>query len=166
MTNMKTLTIWFIDEATMCCWLMKTTFKLIYGLPMKKETSICISVISITHCTDFLTFALLFLPFLFHLHIQYLLLHHPLFGENYIHITYNVFIAKSNCVAITITFTKQLYKKLNSLTYIFQGFCPQVQNSYFLEHLQVVEHQLWSKSLKYTWKSSLLTKLQTFILQL
>ena len=34
---MKTLTIWFIDEATMCCWLMKTTFKLIYGLPMKTK---------------------------------------------------------------------------------------------------------------------------------
>ena len=86
---------WFIDETTMCCWLMKTTFKLIYGLPMKKETSICISVISITHCTEFLTFAFLFLPLLFHLHIQYLLLHHHLFVENYIHIAYNVFIAKS-----------------------------------------------------------------------
>ena len=73
---MKTLTIWFIDEATMCCWLMKTTFKLLYGLPMKKQTPVCISVISITHCTDFLTFLLLF-----HIHIQYLLLHHRLFGE-------------------------------------------------------------------------------------
>ena len=119
MTNMKTLTIWFIDEATMCCWLMKTTFKLIYGLPMKKETSICISVISITHCTDFLTFALLFLPLLFHLHIQYLLLHHRLFGQNCIHIAYNVFIAKNDCVAITIAFTEQLYNKNWTLLHIF-----------------------------------------------
>ena len=116
---MKTLTIWFIDEATMCCWLMKTTFKLIYGLPMKKETSICISVISITHCTDFLTFALLFLPLLFHLHIQYLLLHHRLFGENYIHIAYNVFIVKNECVAITTAFTEQLYIKNWTLLHIF-----------------------------------------------
>ena len=116
---MKTLTIWFIDEATMCCWLMKTTFKLIYGLPMKKETSICISVISITHCTDFLTFALLFLPLLFHLHIQYLLLHHRLFRQNCIHIAYNVFIAKNDCVAITIAFTEQLYNKNWTLLHIF-----------------------------------------------
>ena len=78
---------------------------------MKKETSICISVISITHCTDFLTFALLFLPLLFHLHIQYLLVHHRLFRENCIHIAYNVFIAKNDCVAITIAFTEQLYNK-------------------------------------------------------
>ena len=128
---------------------MKITFKLIYGLPMKKSTYLylCYFYYSLT---DLLAFPLLFLPLLFYLHIQYLLPHHRLFGENYIHIAYNVFIAKSDCVAITIAFTKQLYKKLNSLTYIFQGFCPQVQNSYFLEHLQVVEHQLWSKSLKYT----------------
>ena len=52
---------------------------------------------------------------------------------------------------------------MNSFTYIFQGFWPQVQNSYIVEHLQV---HLWSKSLKCTWKSSLLTKLQTFTLQL
>ena len=78
---------------------------------MKKETSICISVISITHCTDFLTFALLFLPLLVYLHIQYLLLHHRLFGENYIHIAYNVFIVKNECVAITTAFTEQLYNK-------------------------------------------------------
>ena len=78
---------------------------------MKKETPICISVISITHCTDFLMFPSLFLPLLFHLHIQYLLVYHPLFGENYIHIAYNVFIAKNDCVAITIAFTEQLYNK-------------------------------------------------------
>ena len=35
---MKTLTIWFINEATMCCWLIKTTFKLIFGLIMPKNT--------------------------------------------------------------------------------------------------------------------------------
>ena len=69
---------------------------------MKKDTPNCISVISITHCTDFLTFPSLFLPLLFHLHIQYLLVHHPLFGENHMYITYNVFIAKSHCVAIKI----------------------------------------------------------------
>ena len=78
---------------------------------MKKQTPICISVMSITHCTDFLTFLLLFLPLLFHLHIQYLLLHHCLFRKNYIHIAYNVFIAKNDCVAITIAFTEQLYNK-------------------------------------------------------
>ena len=110
MTNMKTLTIWFIDEATMCCCLMKITFTLIYGLPMKKQTPICFSVISITHCSDFLMHPPLFLPLLFHLHIQYFLLHHRLFGENYIHITYNVFIAKSDCVAITIAFTNNFNK--------------------------------------------------------
>ena len=93
-TNMKTLTIWFIDEVTMCCSLMKTTFKLTYGLPMKKQTPICISVISITHYTDFLMFPLLFLSLLF-----YLLLFHRLLGENYIHIAYNVFIVKSDCVS-------------------------------------------------------------------
>ena len=75
---------------------------------MKKQTPICISVISITHCTDFLTLPPLFLPLLLHLHIQYLLLHHRLFGENYIHIAYNVFIAKSDCVTISIAFTQQL----------------------------------------------------------
>ena len=135
---MKTLTIWFIDEATMCCWLMKTTFKLIYGLPMKKQTPTCVSVISITHCTDFLTFPLLFLPFLFHLHIQYLLLHHPLFGEHYIHITYNVFIAKNDCVAITIAFTKQLYKKLNSLTYIFKDSVRRCRTAIFLNTFKLL----------------------------
>ena len=73
---------------------------------MKKQISVCISVIFITHCTDFLSFPLLFLSLLFHLHIQYLLLlHHPLFGENYRHIAYNVFIAKNDCVTITIAFT-------------------------------------------------------------
>ena len=87
---------------------MKVTFKLIYGLQMKKQTPICISVISIAYCTDFLTFPLLFLPLLFHLHIQYFLLHHRLFGENYVHFAYNVFIAKNDCVAITIAFTQQL----------------------------------------------------------
>ena len=106
---MKALTIWFIDEATMCCWLMKTTFKLIYGLPMKKQTPTCVSVISITHCTDFLTFPLLFLPILFHLHIQYLLFHQHRFGENYIHVACNVFTAKNDCVTITIAFTEQPY---------------------------------------------------------
>ena len=116
---MKTLTIWLIDEATMCCWLMKTTFKLIYGLPMKKQTPTCISVISITHCTDFMMFPLVFLPLLFHLHVQYLLLHHRLFGENYIHIAYNVFIAKNDCVAITIALTEQLYNKNWTLLHIF-----------------------------------------------
>ena len=116
---MKTLTVWFIDEARMCCWLMKKTFKLIYGLPMKKQISVCISVIFITHCIDFLSFPLLFLPLLFHLHIQYLLLHHRLFGENYRHIAYNVFIAKNDCVAITIAFTEQLYNKNWTLLHIF-----------------------------------------------
>ena len=62
---------------------------------MKKQTPICISVISITHCTDFLAFPLLFLSLLFHLHIQYLLHHHRLLGGNYINIAYNVFIAKT-----------------------------------------------------------------------
>ena len=115
---MKTFTR-FIDVATMCCWLMKITFKLIYGLPMKKQTPICISIISFTHCTDFLTHPPLFLPLLFYLHIQYLLLHHRLFGENYIHIVYNVFIAKNDCVAITIAFTQQLYNKNWTLLHIF-----------------------------------------------
>ena len=78
---------------------------------MKKQTPICISVISITHCTDFLAFPLLFLSLLFHLHIQYLLLHHRLLGENYINIAYNVFIAKNDCVAITIAFTEQPHNK-------------------------------------------------------
>ena len=78
---------------------------------MKKETPICISVISIIHCTDFLTFPSLFLRLLFHIHIQNLLLHQPLFGENYIHIAYNVFIAKIDYVAITTALTKQLYNK-------------------------------------------------------
>ena len=78
---------------------------------MKKETPFCISVISITYCTDFLTFPSLFLPLLFHLHIQYLLVHHPLFGENYIYIAYNMFIAKNDCVAITIALTEQLHNK-------------------------------------------------------
>ena len=119
MTNMKTLTIWSIDEATLCCWLMKTTFKLIYGLPMKKQTPICTSVISITHCTDFLAFPLLFLSLLFHLHIQYLLLHHRLLGGNYINIAYNVFIAKNDCVAITIAFTEQRHNKNSTLLHIF-----------------------------------------------
>ena len=91
---------------------MKTTFKLIYGLQIKKQTPICISVISITPCTDFLTFPLLFLSFLFHLHIQHLLLHHPLFGANYIRIAYNVFIAKNDSVAITIAFTEHFIIKI------------------------------------------------------
>ena len=91
--------------------LMKTTFKLIYRLPMKKHTPICISVISITHGTDFLMFPHHFLPLLFHLHIQYLLLHHHLFGEKYIHIAYNVIITKNDYVAITSASTKQLYNK-------------------------------------------------------
>ena len=59
--------------------------KLIYGLAMQKQAPICISVISITHCTDFLTHPVLFLPLLFHLPFQYLLLNHRLFGENYIY---------------------------------------------------------------------------------
>ena len=115
---MKTLTIWFIDKATMCCWLMKITFKLIYGLPMKKSTYLylCYFYYSLT---DLLAFPLLFLPLLFYLHIQYLLPHHRLFGENYIHIAYNVFIAKSDCVAITIAFTEQLYNKNWTLLHIF-----------------------------------------------
>ena len=74
---------------------------------MTKQTPISISVISITHGTDFLTHLPLFLPLLFHLHIQYLLLHHRLLGENYIHIAYNVFIATNDCVAITIAFNEQ-----------------------------------------------------------
>ena len=117
---MKTLTIWFIDEATMCCCLMKITFTLIYGLPMKKQTPICFSVISIAHCSDFLMHPPLFLPLLFHLHIQYFLLHHRLFGENYIHITYNVFIAKSDCVAITIAFTNNFNKNWTLLHIFFK----------------------------------------------
>ena len=48
-----------------------------------------------------------FFPLLFHLHIQYLLLHHRLFGENYI--VYNVFIAKNDCVAITIALKIELF---------------------------------------------------------
>ena len=116
---METLTIWFIDEARKCCWLMKKTFKLIYGLPMKKQISVCISVIFITHCTDFLSFPLLFLSLLFHLHIQYLLLLHRLLGENYINIAYNVFIAKNDCLAITIAFTEQLYNKNWTLLHSF-----------------------------------------------
>ena len=103
-----------IDEVTIYCWLTKTTFKLIYGLPMKKQTPICISVISITHYTDSLMFPLLFLSLLFHL-----LLFHRLFGENYINIAYNVFIVKSDCVAITVAFTKQLYNKNWALLHIF-----------------------------------------------
>ena len=75
---------------------------------MQKQTPICFSVISITHCSDFLTHPPLFLPPLFHLHIQYLLLHHRLFAKKHIHIAYNVFIAKNDCGAITITFTQQL----------------------------------------------------------
>ena len=71
---------------------------------MQKQTPICFSVISVTHCNDFLTHPPLFLPLLFHFHIQYLL-HHRLFGKSYIDIAYNIFIAKSNCIAITITFT-------------------------------------------------------------
>ena len=59
--------------------------KLIYGLTMQKQTPICFSVISITHCTDFLTHRPIVLPRLFHLHTQYLLLHQRLFGENYIY---------------------------------------------------------------------------------
>ena len=115
---MKTLTIWLIDEATMCCWLMKTTFKLIYGLQMKNK-HLFLFVISVTHCNDFLMFSLLFLPLLFHLHIQYLLLHLRLFGENYIHIAYDVFIAKNDCVAITLAVTEQLYNKNWTLLHIF-----------------------------------------------
>ena len=75
---------------------------------MQKQTPICFSVISITQCNYFLTHPPRFLPLLFHLHIQYLLLHHRLFGESYIHIAYNVFIAKNDCVAIAINFTQQL----------------------------------------------------------
>ena len=86
---------------------MKITFKLIYGLPMQKQTPICFFVISITHCIDFLTHPPVFLPLLLHLQIQYLL-HHRLFGENDIHIAYNVFIAKNDYVAKKITFTQQL----------------------------------------------------------
>ena len=111
------------------------------SLPMKKETPICISVISIIHCTDFLTFPSLFLRLLFHIHIQYLLLHHPLFGENYIHIAYNVFIAKNDCVAITIAFTEQLYNKNWTLLHIFfKDSGHRCRTG--------VEHHLWSKSLK------------------
>ena len=86
---------------------------------MKKQTPICISVISITHCTDFLAFPLLFLSLLFHLHIQYLLLHHRLLGGNYINIAYNVFIAKNDCVATTIAFTEQRHNKNSILLHIF-----------------------------------------------
>ena len=78
-------------------------------LANENQTPICISVISITHCTDFLTFPLLFLPILFHLHIQYLLFHQHRFGENYIHVACNVFTAKNDCVTITIAFTEQPY---------------------------------------------------------
>ena len=74
---------------------------------MQKQTPICFSVISITHCIDFLTHPPVFLSLLFHLQIHYLL-HHRLFGENYIHIAYNVFIAKKDYVAKKITFTQQL----------------------------------------------------------
>ena len=70
---------------------------------MKKQTPICFSVISITHCTNFLMHPPLFLPLLFHLHSQY----HRLFGVNYIYVAYNVFIAKNDCVAITVAFTQQ-----------------------------------------------------------
>ena len=87
---------------------MKTSFALISGLIMQKQTPIRFSVISVTHCTDLLTRPPLFPPLLFHLHIQCLPFHHRLFGENYIHIVYNVFIAKNNCVATTIAFTQQI----------------------------------------------------------
>ena len=87
---------------------MKITFKLIYGLAMQKETAVSFSVISITHCIDFLTHLPLFLPLLFHLHIHYLFLYHRLPGKKYIHIVYNVFVATSDCVAITIVLTQQL----------------------------------------------------------
>ena len=111
------------------------------SFPMKKETPICISVISIIHCTDFLTFPSLFLRLLFHIHIQYLLLHHPLFGENYIHIAYNVFIAKNDCVGITIALTEQLYNKNWTLLHIFfKDSGHRCRTG--------VEHHLWSKSLK------------------
>ena len=115
---MKTLTIWFIDEATMCCWLMKTTFKLIYGLPMKKQTPTCISVISITHCTDFLMFPLLFLPLLFHLHVQYLLLHHRLFGENYIHIAIMYLLPKTIALQLQLPSPNNFIIKIE-LFYIY-----------------------------------------------
>ena len=68
---------------------------------MQKETPVSFSVISITPCTDFLMHLPLFLPLLFHLHVQYVFLYHRLSGKN-------VFIAKSDCVAITILFTQQL----------------------------------------------------------
>ena len=59
---MKTLTIWFIDEATMCCWLMKTTFKLIYGLPMKNK-----------HLFLFQLFLLLTVPIFWHFRLFFFL---------------------------------------------------------------------------------------------
>ena len=111
------------------------------SLPMKKETPICISVISIIHCTDFLTFPSLFLRLLFHIHIQYLLLHHSLFGENYIHIAYNVFITKIDYVAITTALTKQLYNKNWTLLHMFfKDSGHRCRTG--------VQHHLWSKSLK------------------
>ena len=71
MTNMKTWTVWFTDEAKMCCWLIKIPLKLFYDLTMEKHTPICFPVISITCCNDSLTHPFLFLPLLFHLHIVF-----------------------------------------------------------------------------------------------
>ena len=117
--NFNYMVNWSSYDVLLINKLMKTTFKLIYRLPMKKHTPICISVISITHGTDFLMFPHHFLPLLFHLHIQYLLLHHRLFGEKYIHIAYNVIITKNDYVAITSAFTKQLYNKNWTILHIF-----------------------------------------------
>ena len=65
---------------------------------MKKETPICISVISITHCTDFLIFPSLFLPLLFHLHIQYLLVYHTPYLEKSIYLLLIMYILPKTIV--------------------------------------------------------------------
>ena len=62
---MKTLTIWFIDEATMCCWLMKTTFKLIYGLQIKNKHLFVFLLFLLLTVTIFWRFLFFFFLFCF-----------------------------------------------------------------------------------------------------
>ena len=140
---------------------MQTTFKLIYGLPIKNK-----------HLFVFLLFLLLTVLVFWRLLFPFFLFCFIFISNIFFFIT--VYLEKTICILLityllpkAIAFTVQPYNKNWTLLHIFfQGFWLQVQNSYFLEQLRVAEHHLWSKSVKYMWKSSLLTKLQTFILQL
>ena len=69
---------------------------------MQKQTPICISVVSIIPYIDFLTHPSLFLPLLFHLHLQYLLLRH---FEKIIYIACNVLLPKPIVLQLQLSST-------------------------------------------------------------